>query len=107
MSAAFIASFVFTQWRCSSWAVSYWDALGTRCVALESGCINITLVYIFPLMMVFHIWFFVTALLSLIRGRAHAQVATLNFIKSSLREDYPYDEVKRLLYSGEKPRLEE
>ena len=105
-SVLLVASFVFIQWRCSSWAVSYWGALGARCVALESGCINITLVYIIPLLMVYHMRFFITALLSIFLGRAYAQVATLNFIKSLLVEGYPYEEVKSLLLTGEKPRLD-
>jgi hypothetical protein len=106
ISAALIASFIFIQWRCSSWAVSYWDALGAKCVSLESGCINITLVYIFPLLFVYHVWFFVVAVRSLSRGRAHAQVATLKFIKNLLSEYYPYEEAIRLLYAGETPRME-
>jgi hypothetical protein len=105
ISAALIASFVFIQWRCSSWAVSYWDALGAKCVSLESGCINITLLYIFPLLLFYHLRFFATAVRSLFLGRAHAQVATLNFIKPLLVVNYPYEEAKRLLYAGEKPLM--
>jgi hypothetical protein len=105
ISVALIASFIFIQWRCSSWAVSYWDALGAKCVSLESGCINITLFYIFPLLLFYHVRFFVIAVRSLFRGRAHAQVATLNFIKGLLVAEYPYEEAKRLLYAGETPRM--
>jgi hypothetical protein len=86
-SLALVASFVFIQWRCSSWAMGYWTAIGARCVALESGCINATLIYIFPILLIFHIQFFVIAVISLFRGRAYAQVATLNFVRPLLVKD--------------------
>jgi len=100
LSAVLIASYVFIQWRCSSWAIGFWGALGARCVQLESGCVNFTLVYIFPLLLIYHIRFFIIALRSLIRGRGHAQVATLDLAKRSLPPGYPYEEVKRMLLAG-------
>lgn len=101
VSVVLAASFVFIQWRCSSWAMSYWDAIGARCLSLETGCVNITILYIFPVLLVYHVSFLVKALLSLSRGRTYAQLATLDFARDSLPKEYPYREVKRLLLSGE------
>ena len=86
----FVGSFVLIQWRCSSWAISYWQAIGAKTVGLESGCINITIVYMLPLLFLYHIKFFCIALASLFLGRWVAQVATLDLVKNKLARRYPY-----------------
>ncbi len=102
-SAAWIGSYVFIHARCSSWAVSYWDAIGAQSVALESGCVNITVIYIMPMLFLYHIKYFCVAVASLFLGRGMAQVATLDMVKNKLVRRFPYAEVRRMLKNGEVP----
>ena len=102
-TAAFIASFVFIQWRCSSWAISYWRAIGVKSASAESGCVNITVFYVLPMLLIFHIVFFVIALLSLFIGRGRAQVVTLKVAELDLDPHYPYKRVRQLLLAGDVP----
>lgn len=98
-----VGSFVLIQWRCSSWAISYWQAIGAKSVGLESGCVNITIVYMLPMLFLYHIKFFCIAVASFFLGRGMAQVATLDMVKNKLVRRFPYAEVRQMLHKGEVP----
>lgn len=101
--ALVVGSFVLIQWRCSSWAITYWQAIGAKSMGLESGCVNITIVYMLPMLFLYHIKFFCIAAASLFLGREMAQVATLDMVKNKLDRRYPYAKVRQLLKDGKMP----
>jgi hypothetical protein len=47
--------FVATAWSVSSNDLSFWRGLRLLCGSYESGCANITVIYIFPLLLFYYI----------------------------------------------------
>ena len=105
-SAFWVGGFFFIQWRCSSWAASYWDAIGAKSVGMESGCVNVSVFYILPMLFWYHLKFLGISVGSLFSGQATAQIATLDLVRSKLPKWYPYDEVVSMIKAGITPEAD-
>lgn len=68
-----IAAYILTNRYSSAPGLSLREGLATISVAMSSGCANLTIVYIFPLLAVVYTIAFFSALLGLLQGKAASQ----------------------------------
>ena len=64
---------VATAWSISSNDLSFWRGLRLLCGSYESGCANITIIYIFPLLFFYYIKMIWATWMSLQKGKSHAE----------------------------------
>ncbi len=65
--------FIATAWSVSSSDLSFWRGLRLLCGSYESGCANITIVYIFPLLLFYYIKMTWVTWMSFQKGKSHAE----------------------------------
>jgi hypothetical protein len=68
-------------WRyCSSSYVSFWTGIHVISVRLSSGCFNLTILYLLPLLVIVYLISIFFTLAGVITGRSHSQEKWANFI---------------------------
>ena len=65
--------FIAVTWSVSSRSLSFWLGLRIICGSYESGCANITVIYIFPLLAVYYIRMIWATWMSFQKGKSHAE----------------------------------
>jgi hypothetical protein len=68
-----ISIFVATTWSVSSSDLSFWRGLRLLCGSYESGCANITVIYIFPLLLFYYIKMIWITWMSFQKGKFYAE----------------------------------
>jgi hypothetical protein len=68
-------------WRyCSSPSLSFVDGMNIISSRLTSGCVNITMLYLFPFLLCVYLAFVVFTFIGFVKGRLYTQEKWLHFI---------------------------
>ncbi len=65
--------FVAVIWSVSSENLSFWRGLRLLCGSYESGCANLTVIYIFPLLLFYYLKMIWVTWMSFQKGKFHAE----------------------------------
>lgn len=79
--ALMIASYILNYVRCSSPTLSYWVGLCVVGGFWRSGCVNLNVVVIVPVLFAIHFWILLASLASFFTGKPSAEAAFLRICR--------------------------
>lgn len=92
--AIMVCSYLLNYFRCSSTVMSYWGGLCFVSGAWRTGCVNISIFIILPLLFILHFWCIVISLISLALGGNMAERAFLKACWRFSRHGFDYPKVE-------------
>ncbi len=84
-AALIIYSVLVTMYYCHVDGMSFAQALGAMSAKYSSGCANITILYIWIIVLVYLVYGMYLTAFGMIKGRSHSRDRWLHFLNSQLR----------------------